>query len=84
MRKFYCELCLTSFFAEDPIPPVFCPECDTWESVVDKGEALPRWFEVAFKWRVKTYATHMAADLAKERGFTDYDGCCIHTIDKED
>jgi len=80
MRKFYCGGCLTSFFVEDPIEPVHCPECNTWEGVQDKGEALPRKYKVTYTWIVNCYATWQAAQKAKKRGFSDYDCSSVSTV----
>jgi hypothetical protein len=81
MHKYYCGGCLTSFFLEDLIFPVHCPECDTSEGVWHKGKVLPRRFEVTYTWCVESYATWMAQDKARKRGFADYDACSVIAID---
>lgn len=83
MRKFFCGGCINSFYIEDPIEPVHCPNCGAWEGVEDKGEALPRKFKVIYQWNIEAYATWEAADKAKQRGFSDHDAHCVTTI-KED
>lgn len=83
MIKFWCEGCKNSFYIEDPLEPVHCPDCGHWEGVVNKGTVLPRRFEVTYTWYVTEYCTWRAQDAAKKRGFADYDAASVHTVRQE-